>query len=221
MAEFSPFARFIAFVSEGVVAIRHSGERLASACRWAWALPIPEAKPQGKIPTLKMPTAKGWEGEHKPTVAAGLQVNAFARGLVHPRTGRQLWIGDVLVRIDGRSGKSTHLVRPCHVGHDAAGARFRRQPQPSDAAARCRRRRGGRGKSRLYRECAAALRHRACRGDALCRSQRRASGLSLRGGRDQHRAGATSNSSGAGAHWTRKIRLPARMAPGFTWPWGR
>ena len=96
MAESSPFARFIAFVSEGVVAIRHSGDG-SRAPVYGTAPVIPEAKPQGKIPTLKMPTAKGWEGEHKPTVAAGLQVNAFARGLVHPRNIHVLPNGDVLV----------------------------------------------------------------------------------------------------------------------------
>ena len=84
MAESSPFAQFIAFVSRGVAAIRHSGDG-ERAPVYGTAPAIPEAKPQGRIPTLKMPTAKGWEGEHKPTAAAGLKVNAFARGLVHPR----------------------------------------------------------------------------------------------------------------------------------------
>jgi glucose/arabinose dehydrogenase len=96
MAASSPFARFIAFVSKGVVAIRHSGDG-SRAPVYGTAPVIPEAKPQGKIPTLKMPTAKGWEGEHKPTAAAGLKVNAFARGLVHPRNMHVLPNGDVLV----------------------------------------------------------------------------------------------------------------------------
>ncbi|HME85818.1 MAG TPA: sorbosone dehydrogenase family protein, partial [Roseiarcus sp.] len=45
---------------------------------------IPPAKPQG-IPTLKMPTAKGWPQGRTPTAAPGLTVNAFASGLKHPR----------------------------------------------------------------------------------------------------------------------------------------
>ena len=57
---------------------------------------IPEAKAQG-IPTLKMPTAKGWVGDHVPTAAAGLAVNAFARDLKHPRWIHVLPNGDVLV----------------------------------------------------------------------------------------------------------------------------
>ena len=38
---------------------------------------IPEAKPQS-IPTLKMPTARGWAAGRKPAAAPGLAVNAFA-----------------------------------------------------------------------------------------------------------------------------------------------
>ena len=57
---------------------------------------IPAAKPQG-IPTLKMPTAKGWEAGHTPTAAAGLTVNAFAADLDHPRWVYVLPNDDVLV----------------------------------------------------------------------------------------------------------------------------
>lgn len=56
---------------------------------------IPQARPQS-IPTLKMPTARGWQGDHKPDVAPGLKVNAFARGLEHPRSLLVLPNGDVL-----------------------------------------------------------------------------------------------------------------------------
>jgi glucose/arabinose dehydrogenase len=58
---------------------------------------IPEAKPQGAIPTLKMPTAKGWAPGHVPIAAPGLKVNAFATGLDHPRWIQVLPNGDVLV----------------------------------------------------------------------------------------------------------------------------
>ncbi|MFV0302311.1 MAG: PQQ-dependent sugar dehydrogenase [Paracoccus sp. (in: a-proteobacteria)] len=57
---------------------------------------IPGAKKQG-IMTLKMPTAKGWERGQKPAAAPGLQVNAFAEGLLHPRWIEVLPNGDVLV----------------------------------------------------------------------------------------------------------------------------
>lgn len=57
---------------------------------------IPEAKPQG-IPTLKMPTARGWSPGHTPTAAPGLKVNALAKDLKHPRWIYVLPNGDVLV----------------------------------------------------------------------------------------------------------------------------
>lgn len=58
---------------------------------------IPEARPQGRMPTLKMPTAKGWAPGQKPVAASGLQVNAFATGLDHPRWMLVLPNGDVTV----------------------------------------------------------------------------------------------------------------------------
>ena len=57
---------------------------------------IPKAREQG-IMTLKMPTAAGWAAGQKPVAAAGLQVNAFASGLQHPRWIEVLPNGDVLV----------------------------------------------------------------------------------------------------------------------------
>jgi glucose/arabinose dehydrogenase len=58
---------------------------------------IPTAKSQGSLPTLKMPTAKGWSRGQAPAAAPGLKVNAFATGLKHPRWIHVLPNGDVLV----------------------------------------------------------------------------------------------------------------------------
>jgi len=58
---------------------------------------IPAAKPQGSLPTLKMPTARGWPAGHTPVAAPGLKVNAFATGLKHPRWIHVLPNRDVLV----------------------------------------------------------------------------------------------------------------------------
>lgn len=96
MAEPSLFARLVALVGGAAVAIRHAGDG-PKAPAYGTTPAIPDPKPQGAIPTLKMPTAKGWEGDHKPTAAAGLKVNAFAKGLVHPRNMHVLPNGDVLV----------------------------------------------------------------------------------------------------------------------------
>ena len=58
---------------------------------------IPAARPQGSIPTLKMPTARGWAPGQTPLAAPGLKVNAFATGLKHPRWIQVLPNGDVTV----------------------------------------------------------------------------------------------------------------------------
>src|ERR1700739_2381529 len=57
---------------------------------------IPPAKPQGNLPTLKMPPARGWANGQTPVAAPGLEVNAFATGLKHPRWIQVLPNGDVL-----------------------------------------------------------------------------------------------------------------------------
>jgi glucose/arabinose dehydrogenase len=58
---------------------------------------IPAAKPQGNMPTLKMPTARGWTAGQTPIAAPGLKVNAFAAGLKHPRWIHLLPNGDVTI----------------------------------------------------------------------------------------------------------------------------
>jgi glucose/arabinose dehydrogenase len=64
---------------------------------WGSSPIVPLAKPQGALPTLKMPTAKGWPRGQTPVAAPGLKVNAFATGLDHPRWIHGLPNGDVLV----------------------------------------------------------------------------------------------------------------------------
>src|ERR1700736_4445487 len=64
---------------------------------WGSAPVVPVAKPQGAIPTLKMPTARGWPDGQIPVAAPGLKVNAFATGLKHPRWIHVLPNGDVLI----------------------------------------------------------------------------------------------------------------------------
>ena len=57
-------------------------------------LPAPE---KSLIPTVHIAKAIGWPAGVKPTPAAGLQVQAFATGLAHPRWLLALPNGDVLV----------------------------------------------------------------------------------------------------------------------------
>lgn len=87
-------ARATAWVGGAVAFMRRMGSPAQQA---VGAQPvIPEARKQG-IMTLKMPVARGWVAGHRPTCAPGLNVNAFASGLDHPRWIEVLPNGDVLV----------------------------------------------------------------------------------------------------------------------------
>jgi glucose/arabinose dehydrogenase len=90
------FARVVALVGGGAVVLRRM-TGTAPEPAWGSAPAIPVAKPQGSIPTLKMPTAQGWAPGQKPIAAPGLKVNAFATDLDHPRWIQVLPNGDVLI----------------------------------------------------------------------------------------------------------------------------
>ena len=89
------FARVVELIGNGTVLVRRFG-RVVHEQALGSAPAIPAAKPQG-IPTLKMPTARGWSEGQTPVAAPGLKVNAFATGLKHPRWIHVLPNGDVLV----------------------------------------------------------------------------------------------------------------------------
>ena len=96
MSRSTLFARLVAVVGQGAVAWR----RLTAgtpAPAFGPAPQIPPGRAQGAIPTLKMPTAQGWSPGQRPAAAPGLQVNAFADGLSHPRWLLVLPNGDVTV----------------------------------------------------------------------------------------------------------------------------
>ncbi len=92
----SIFARVVALVGAAAVQVRRQKDG-AQQPAWGHAPAIPAAKPQGAIPTLKMPTARGWDPGQTPIAAPGLKVNAFATGLKHPRWINVLPNGDVLI----------------------------------------------------------------------------------------------------------------------------
>ena len=114
------FARVVALIGGAALLWRRlQGD--APEAAWGSAPVIPEAKPQGAIPTLKMPTARGWADGAKPQAAPGLKVNAFAAGLDHPRWIDVLPNGDVLV------AESTQIAgKPRSVFHYAMQATMRR-----------------------------------------------------------------------------------------------
>src|SRR5215218_11510379 len=90
------FARIVAMIGGAMVVIRRVKDG-THAPAFGGAPVIPAARSQGTLPTLKMPTAKGWAAGQTPVVAPGLRVNAFAAGLDHPRWIEVLPNGDVLV----------------------------------------------------------------------------------------------------------------------------
>src|ERR1700754_2140589 len=114
------FARLVALIG-GAALLWRRLQGAAPEAAWGNAPVIPQAKPQGAIPTLKMPTAQGWSQGQKPTAAPGLQVNAFATDLDHPR-----WI-DVLPNGDVLIAESTQIAGPPRsVFHYAMQATMRR-----------------------------------------------------------------------------------------------
>jgi glucose/arabinose dehydrogenase len=90
------FAQIVALIG-GVAVFWRRLQGVPTEPAWGSAPVVPVAKPQGALPTLKMPTAKGWTGDQAPVAAPGLKVNAFATGLKHPRWIHVLPSGDVLV----------------------------------------------------------------------------------------------------------------------------
>jgi glucose/arabinose dehydrogenase len=116
----SIFARVVALVGAGALQWRRMQGTQPKAA-WGSAPVIPAAKPQGAIPTLKMPTARGWRKGQLPVAAPGLKVNAFAAELDHPRWINVLPNGDVLV------AESTQVAGPIrNMFHYAMQATMRR-----------------------------------------------------------------------------------------------
>src|SRR5262249_29620290 len=93
----SVFAQFVALIGAVTVMFRRLAGATPDTAAWGTAPAIPTGKAQGRLPTLKMPTAQGWAPGHTPTAAPGLKVNAFAGDLDHPRWIYILPNGDVLV----------------------------------------------------------------------------------------------------------------------------
>jgi glucose/arabinose dehydrogenase len=90
------FARTVALIGGAALLLRRSTAGTPEPA-WGGTPAIPVARSQGSIPTLKMPTARGWSGGQTPVAAPGLQVNAFATDLDHPRWIQVLPNSDVLV----------------------------------------------------------------------------------------------------------------------------
>src|SRR6201986_4806919 len=114
------FAKIVAVIGGAALTVRKM-QGVPQGAAWGNAPAIPEAKPQGAIPTLKMPSARGWSEGQLPVAAPGLKVNAFARDLDHPRWIEVLPNGDVLI------AEATQVAGPPRsVFHLAMQATMRR-----------------------------------------------------------------------------------------------
>jgi len=109
MATYDIFARAVALVGAGAIRWRRRQGHVQTAALGT-SPEIPAARPQGRIPTLKMPTAQGWADGQRPAAATGLKVNAFAAGLKHPRWIEVLPNGDVTVAEALQAGGSPRTL---------------------------------------------------------------------------------------------------------------
>ena len=130
------FSRVVAVVGGTALQLRRLTQGSHEPA-WGSAPVIPAARPQGAIPTLKMPTARGWSEGHTPVAAPGLKVNAFAKGLKHPRWINVLPNGDVLIAEFHQRAQNRHAehFRLRHGQHDAARRRGGRQREPDHIVA--------------------------------------------------------------------------------------
>ena len=90
-------ARAVAVVGQAAIRLRHGASGNETQQALGTSPVIPPARPQGRVPTLKMPTAQGFAPGRTPVAAEGLSVQAFATGLEHPRWIEVLPDGDVCV----------------------------------------------------------------------------------------------------------------------------
>ncbi len=97
MAKSSMLAAVVAGVGDAAIVWRRLRGDTQTQQALGAAPSIPQGRPQGGLPTLKMPTAQGWAAGQTPIAAPGLAVNAFATGLKHPRWLQVLPNGDVAV----------------------------------------------------------------------------------------------------------------------------
>ena len=97
MSGSSALAQVVALIGEAALRWRRWRHGDVAQQAVGSAPEIPAARPQGVLPTLKMPTARGWTPGQTPHAAPGLRVNAFAAGLKHPRWIHVLPNGDVTV----------------------------------------------------------------------------------------------------------------------------
>ena len=209
MAQTSIFARMVALIGDAAILWRRMQGRRARAGRRHHA-GDPRGKAAGRIPTLKMPTARGWAPGQTPVAAPGLKVNAFATGLKHPRWIHVLPNGDVTV------AEALFLPGPRRSVFDYAmvstmkrAAAVGVSPNRITLLRDADRRRRGRNPRGFPRGPEPAVRHGAAGRHVLCRQHRRRGRLPLHAGATRITApGRKLTAFKPGGHWTRSL-LPS------------
>jgi len=102
--------RPIAALIASAAAITACGERGGDPARQYGANPYLPEPHQYLLPPMNVPKGIGWKTGEKPAVPAGLQVEALATGLEHPRSVYTLPNGDILVAETNSPG--TEAYRP-------------------------------------------------------------------------------------------------------------
>jgi hypothetical protein len=121
----SVFARAVAVVGAGALYWRRM-QGAAPKAAWGSSPAIPEAKPQGAIPTLKMPTAQGLERGAEADGGAGAQGQRLCNRLGPSALDRRAaqW-RRAHCRVDADRGTATERIPLRNAGDDATrrGAR--------------------------------------------------------------------------------------------------
>ena len=186
MALMDVFSRVVEGIGAAAIVLRGQDGRKVTQAFGANPA-IPAAKPQGNIPTLKMPTAQGWSR------GASAETRPWAQG-------QRLCDRSQAPSMDLRAaewrrarsrgafdaGTRKLALRLRHVQHAETGGGDGRQPQPHHAFARRRSRRRRRDEDHVPRAAQPAVRNGAGRRHVLRRQHGRRRRLSLHGGREQH-----------------------------------
>src|SRR5258707_12556487 len=96
------FARIVALIGAAALLWRRL-QGVVPEPAWGSAPVVPAAKPQGSIPTLKMPTARGWTDGPTPVAAPGVKVKDFWTALKNPPWVSVLPNGDVPIAQSNQS----------------------------------------------------------------------------------------------------------------------
>ena len=81
----------------GLLALSACSEAVAPPDTQYGSNPVLPAPTQYLMPPMRVPLMTGWGAGEAPTVPAGLRIQAFATGFMHPRIVYTLPNGDVLV----------------------------------------------------------------------------------------------------------------------------